>query len=347
MKPMQILLFLLLSGIKLKADTDNSIEKFLATMKPEIYQDIIINGQIVKEGVKNCDQREPYIEALLNKYNRPFTILDIGASQGYFSIKIAQKYPHAHAIMIEGDATNQLPEICKRNTVLHNLVVLEKFITVEQLEQLAQCEHFDVVFAFNVIHHFKDKWQQAADAILRLGDHILIETPPIGCHTAANSPIIPRIVEYLDSNESGKVIGKVPRYGRLGLPGPDQKYANFYLFEMHKNILEKSTWGSTHLRYYPIISTFNEKNIFKPRLNKIIPWKPGINLWTFKHLHGTYPDPRVIENEIKRLAQIPHGDFVPWNIIIQGNALDLIDYEEENFPEGINNANLCLALLKR
>lgn len=326
---------------------DESISVFLDSMKPEIYQDISINGVIVKEGVKNCDKREPYIYELLDNYKRPFTVLDIGASQGLFSIKIAQRYPHAHCVMVEGDSTNQLPKICELNSSLSNLIVLEKFITVEQLIELGQCEHFDVVLAFNVIHHFKEKWQQAIDALLTLGDHILIETPPRGCHTAANSPIIPLIEDYLDANAAGKIIGKVPRYGRLGLPGPDQKYANFYLFQMHKNVLPKSTWGSSHLRYYAINSTFTEKTLFKPRINKIIDWKPGINLWTFKHLNGKYPYRSHIKDEIARLSLVPHNDFVPWNIIIQGNKLELIDWEDNNFQGDANNVDVCLNLFEK
>lgn len=324
-----------------------NLEHFLETMKPEIYQDILINGAIVKEGVKNCDKREPYIDDLLNKYERPFTVLDIGSSQGYFSIKIAINYPHAHCVMIEGDATNKLPQICELNSSLHNLVVLEKFITVEELRELGQCEHFDVVLAFNVIHHFKGRWQEAIDALLTLGDNILIETPPIGCHTAANSSIIPLIVQYLDEHTPAQVIGKVPRYGRLGLPGPDQKYANLYLAQMHKNVLPKSTWGTSHLRYYAIHSTFAEKTLFKPRINKIITWKPGINLWTFKYLNGVYPYRSHINQEIQRLAKLPHGDFVPWNMIVQGDHLELIDWDDNNFPEGINNADLCWQLFQR
>ena len=44
--------------------------------------------------------------------------------------------------------------------------------------RLSQSEHFDVVLALNVIHHFRWRWRTAARAILGLGDTVIIESPP-------------------------------------------------------------------------------------------------------------------------------------------------------------------------
>lgn len=323
------------------------IDQLLSIIKPEIYQDLLVNGIVIKEGVKDCDIRYANITKILDNYKRPFTVLDIGASEGYFSLRIAKDYmDKCTCVMIEGDKTLHLPEICKINKNLTNLVVLEKFITPKDLQALGECEHFDVVLAFNIVHQLKDQWKETIDALLTLGDHILIETPPPGCRTAANKENLPLIEEYLAQHKHGSVIGKVPRYGRPGLPSPDQKYSNVYWFNMYKNVLPKPTWLSPNTRFYAINSNFLEKTMYKPRINKTIDWKRGINLWTFKYLNGVYPARQIIHQEIKRLATFAHGDFVPWNMVIQGNNLELIDWEDNNMPSYMHKYDTCITLFE-
>jgi len=324
------------------AASQAEIDHFLSIVRKEVYQDILVDGVTIKNGVKDCEIRYPYIKSILDNYKRPVTMLDIGASEGYFSLRVAGEYDST-CVMIEGDKTLLLPQICKLNKSLNNVVVLEKFITPNDLKELGECEHFDLVIAFNVIHQMKDAWKETIDYLMTLGDHILIETPPIGCRTAANKELLPLIEAYLSQHKHGKIIGKVPRYGRPGMPGPDQKYSNLYLFQMHKNVLPKPTWGSPNLRYYALNSNFLEKTLYKPRIKKTINWMKGINLWTFKNMNGVYPAKDIIHQEIKRLSAFPHCDFLPWNMIMQGNNLELIDWEDNNAPEYMHNYDACLA----
>ena len=320
------------------------VEHFLSVVRKEVYQDILVDGLTIKEGVKDCEIRFPNIKKILDQYKRPFTVLDIGASEGYFSLRIAAEYD-CTCVMIEGDKTLRLPEICGLNKKLGNLVVLEKFITPQDLKELGECEHFDLVLAFNVIHQLKGEWKETIDYLLTLGDNILIETPPPGCHTAANKETLPLIEEYLGQNKNGRIVTQVPRYGRPGLPSPDQKYSNVYLFQMNKTVLPKPTWGSPNTRFYAINSNLVEKTLYKPRINKTIDWKKGINLWTFKHMNGIYPTKKTIHQEIKRLSTFAHGDFVPWNMVIQGNTIELIDWDDNTLPANVHNFDACLAQL--
>ena len=322
--------------------SQEEINQFLSIVRPEVYQDILVDGITIKNGVKDCEIRYPNIQKILDNYKRPFTVLDIGASEGYFSLRIASEYD-CTCVMIEGDKTLLLPKICALNKSLNNVVVLEKFITPQDLKELGECEHFDLVIAFNVVHQLNDQWKETIDYLLTLGDNVLIETPPVGCRTSANKDKLPLIEAYLSNNTYGKVVGQVPRYGRPGLPSPDQKYSNVYLFEMHKNVLPKPTWGSPNLRFYPINSNFTEKTIYKPRINKTIDWKKGINLWTFKNMNGVYPAKDIIREEIKRLSVFQHGDFLPWNMVMQGNNLELIDWEDNNAPDNMHDYEACVA----
>ncbi len=123
----------------------------------------------------------------------------------------------------------------------------------------------------------------------------------------------------------------------------DNIFIDSNLYEIHKNILAKPTWGSPNIRFYPINSNFQEKTIYKPRIHKTIEWKKGINLWTFKNMNGVYPTKETIHQEIKRLAVFPHLDFMPWNMVIQGNNLELIDWDDNNAPVFMHNHEACIA----
>ncbi len=62
-------------------------------------------------------------------------------------------------------------------------------------------------------------------------------------------------------------------------------------------------------------------------------WLPGINLMTFKMLNGKIPSFEQLENEVIRLFKVPHVDWMPNNMIVQGNNVSLIDFEDPNGSE--------------
>ena len=235
------------------------------------------------------EEKSISFDALFNLYKRPFTVLDLGTG---LSLDIAKKYD-CTCVMVANDELLLSSQALPWDPFnLPNLVVLEKNLTSQDLQELSACEHFDVVLAGNV-------WKESIDELAHLGDYLFVQTVP----------------DSLDMQ----------------------------MLEMHKNILLKPTWGSPNIRFYPITSTWETKTFYKPRINKTIDWKPGINLWTFKYLNGAYPSKETIYQEIKRLAAFNHGDFVPWNMIVQGNNLELIDWDDNNLLANVGNADACWA----
>ncbi|HVX01191.1 MAG TPA: hypothetical protein VHA52_12275, partial [Candidatus Babeliaceae bacterium] len=98
------------------------------------YQDIIINGKVVAKGSRECESRYQAIEVILKKYKRPITMLDIGASEGFFSFRAAQD--GATCVMIEGNYASEsqestadnLEQLCEQNTNLSTIMLLKKNI---------------------------------------------------------------------------------------------------------------------------------------------------------------------------------------------------------------------------
>ena len=54
----------------------------------------------------------------------------------------------------------------------------------------------------------------------------------------------------------------------------------------------------------------------------------------------------MTREEIKRLSVFSHGDFLPWNMVIQGDNLELIDWDDNNAPGYMHNYEACLAQLE-
>ncbi len=322
----------------------------------EQYQDIIINNEIVKPAThnhKNCETRYQIIKTILDKYSRPFTMLDLGASQGYYSFRGAWDFRNSSFVMLEGNNPSyphtgtQLLQVCQENTSLTNIIHLKKMIIPSDIHKLSECEHFDVVLAFNIIHWFKPNWQFLLDSILELGDNIIIETPPQEtiCSNEENN-LRKSIIEYLLSHNA-VLLAEAPRH-------TSNKVSPIYLIKGQRKFLKKRNWltprinNKTHL----IESSFSEKKLIKqtdspPNTFVTSEWQPGINLITFKMYNGSYPLKNTVLKAIENLKNTPSTDWMPNNMVIQGNSIILIDKDDPNHgPKGSGGGRQYSELLR-
>ena len=302
----------------------------------EQYQDIVVNNEVVSAGVRECASRYKAIVPLLDKYKRRFTVLDIGASQGYFSFKIAENY-NASVVMIEGNyspewhVAEDLYTICNKNTHLDNVIFLHKHLSVKNLENLAECEHFDVVLCLNVVHHFGDDWKRAADAIFKLGDHVIVESPPVTDKVFANNKNIHGLEEYL-TEHNGQIIAQTPRHTDTSA------LSLMRLFNTPKTYIKRKQWYYGTNAHdsgveYRIESNFENKVFIKHNDKEEIvrPWHAGINFMTFKALNGVWPNNNILIDKLIDYVDIQHGDLMPWNLILDGSQFHPIDDEDLTF----------------
>jgi len=271
----------------------------LNAYRQEQYQDIIINGKVVSKGKRACESRYEAIKPILAKYKRPFTILDIGASQGYFSLRASEDFD-AHCVMIEGNYNNrwkiadQLQDICRLNTDRNTIIFLKKRITIDELIRLGECEHFDVVLVFNVLHHLsKTDWKRACDAVFTLGDNIIVETPPANDSIAKNNKHIVKIEQYMFAN-NGVVIAETPRH-------TSRTKGKMFWFERHKSEQQRFYWQSKkEIEPLAIKSDYKQKSVFNIKTQTWIPWYCGIKKSTFNVLNGTYPTRKMLREAMQQ-----------------------------------------------
>lgn len=277
------------------------------------YQDQIVNGKIIFPGyAKKPLERYEAIRNIVKEYKRPFTMLDIGAAQGYFSFKLGHEFKDSTFVLLEED--KYLLKLCMLNTELDNIVFLNKRISIEEMENVSKCEHFDVVLALNVIHWSEARWQEMTDAVLALGDKIIIQTPPAG-DNAIGGRWLGMIEKYLE-DKGAKIILKTPRHTGTGL------YANMYYLEMNKTELKKPDWNREKgNNIYTVRSDIFEKlfiKTFADGKKKVHPWVPGINMLTFNNLNGVYPLQETLDKlGVKRESN---------NEIVQGNRVRAIGH---------------------
>jgi len=259
------------------------------------------------------------IKPLLNMYQRPFTLIELGASQGFFSFQIAEEY-ESTCVMIENDfnyksiSKGTFTELCTIYDSFGNLILLWDHLNSTKLNRLASCEHFDVVLVFDLLNYIDNDWQQSIKSLLDLGEITIIEIPDPAI--SKNPQTIYQIESLLIKNNAQIIC----------------KHGNnkIMLVKKQKKELTRTYWlhriKSTN---YQIKSDFLRKQIYYRNNRKTLNWQPGINLLTFKMLNGCYPLINTIEQNLTKLSNTyndkAHRDFMMWNIIIQGENLVAID----------------------
>lgn len=294
--------------------TEDQVEALLGSFKKykhlEQYQDIIVNDTVISRGVRECEKRWDFVSLIASAWDRPFTVLDIGANLGYFSLKLARDFD-CTVVSCEGIYGDWLQQVFEAND-LDNLLLLKKTFTLDDLKTLADVEHFDLVLAMSVVHHIDGEYSEIIETIRSLGDVVLIEVA-----NEANA-CGQRIVRNTSIPDDAKMIG----YGDSHL---DTGQRPIFMMEQKRNHLKKAYIG-TPLDDINILidSTFSHKYAYKN--GNRYQWNRGINLKTWLEMGGSYPSKEKIKDMI--LASRPtenHGDLYTHNIILQGDSVKFID----------------------
>lgn len=173
------------------------------------YQDITINSETIWRGTgPDCSSRYTAIAAALaSKYNRPFSVLDIGANNGYFSINLARDY-NAQVVMV--DTSDRLRKICQYNTDSNKqLLYCKKQMTLDDLSNLPSNTKFDAVLLLNVLHHMPD-WKPFIKKMSTIADTLVVENPPVNDPRCSYKTTIPDIQAYLQKMNA-PIIARTPR----------------------------------------------------------------------------------------------------------------------------------------
>ncbi len=233
------------------------------------------------------------IESLLSEYKRPVTVLLLTKldAEAYKTIRSRPRDCFVlwdHTFKIKKDHPT-------------NLIVLSRKMSHHDLLVLSESEHFDI----GLVTSHQLPMSKSYFKILK---SIALRT-------------------YLNVNEDTRIQKLLSQTGfeRIG--------ENWYHITTKKPFNRRTMFlmdGSDQNRCREIVSTYTEKTLCKkygstPTTSK---WLPGINLMTFKMLNGSFPTTKQLESEIRRIFETDHNDWMPNNMVVQGNHIELIDFAD-------------------
>lgn len=284
----------------------------------EQYQDIWVKGKLKQTGIREVASRYELIKKQAAKFKRPFTVLDIGANLGYFSIRLTEDFPECTVVALEGLYGSWLKDVLEENNS-ERVILLHKTFTLDDIKTMSESEHFDMVLAMSVIHHLGSNFKDVLNAIRTLGDIKIVEiaTEDNACgQESVRSGFVP---------EDAKIIG----YGKSHLKGPQRP---IFVMQDKKISLQKTYIGSTrnNSKNHCIESDYESK-IFKKEEHDAYDWHRGINLKTYQYFNGSYPQTeKIIEMLRQKKPTQTHGDMKIHNVILKGDSIEYIDFLEKD-----------------
>ena len=317
-------------SISLLADlsiSSRTRQEYLAVM--EQYQDEWAKGTL-SSGVRECESRYEIIKEYASRFNRPFTVLDIGANLGYFGFRLMEDFDCV-SVMVEAmpNYHRSLKNLARENDA--GVVLFHRF-DHSSLKTLGDVEHFDLVLALSVVHHIEGDVNQTCSLIEQLGDHVIWEIADE--EGACGQDKVNNII--IDSR--WEKIGE----GKSHLAG---SHRNIYASHHPKTTLAKRYLGCDLPSTIQIESTDDSKRVSFSDKEENRDWISGINLQTFHSFRGSYPDRTQISEGLLAVdTNNNHGDIRPWNFVI-GKGIHPIDAQDPRHTEITDDAESIRAVI--
>lgn len=270
---------------------------------------------LLSSSLSYCIPYYDEIKRFLSQYQRPITVLELGPYSADVSLQIARDF-NATCVMLTDDRQRAIFSACERQQA-ENVILLKRKITLGELNRLGECEHFDVVLLMNGFEPIlKDEdrleWEKGLARAVNLADHCIM------------------ILRYGFHNENPIAQARMFLKGEIRSLR-DDGYTILALHSKPKKNIYRTQWKKIkkhHRAVYIVASTFAKKYLIKKKIGTNTPWIRGINLTTFKGLNGVYPTlPHVIET-VKAYEHLRHNDICMGNMVIQGNAVVPIDFND-------------------
>lgn len=223
------------------------------------YQPIWRNGRVLEAGERGCADRYEAIRDVLATLDEPFTVLDLGAAQGYFAARAAEDFDCRVTAI---DTDQRLADAASER-----VDVRIRRISARRLRGMGRR---DVVLALSVLHHFA-YWRQVLAQVRACRAWAVIEVPHPDERWMRHAAARRELRQLHDAVEAvaTRRLGVFERTGRDGsvhgrpmflVPGTVQRLAgevfsgsgtNSRLMPQYSQGLEK------HLGYRPVPGSLN------------------------------------------------------------------------------------------
>tara|TARA_B110000014_G_C20049645_1_gene545956 strand:+ start:28 stop:1185 length:1158 start_codon:yes stop_codon:yes gene_type:complete len=296
------------------------------------YNDIRINGKTMSSGYRDSEKRYDQIFKFCKKFNRPISVLDLGAAEGYFTFRLSEDFSGVF-IAVESNPQRKLLELCEKNNS-NNILLLDKQMNLKHLKNLKEVQHFDIILALNVIHHFDEPFQDVLETLVSMSSFCFMEHPNalendstknyhrLKIETLNIEKFKPRLLNKTQSGLGNSINKKLDR--------------NLWLLENTQPKTIERGWRGTSKyddQFGPnsdikIKSNFDEISVDYGLRDEKRNWIPGIDLRTFLENNGVYPTNHEILRLIDNMVIDDAQDLGPHNLILNGSCLFPIDQND-------------------
>ena len=299
----------------------------------DTYNDVRIQGQTISLGYRESVERYQEIFEFCKKFNRPISVLDLGAAEGYFTFRLSEDFSGVF-VAVEGDSKRNLLDSCKKNNN-QNILLLEKQMNLKHLQNLKEVQHFDIVLALNVVHHFDEPFQDVLELLVSMSSFCFFEHPNSLENTATKNS------SRLKSEklELEKFLPQLLNKSKSGLGDAVNKKLerNMWLLKNTQSKTIDRAWRGTEKydeefgpdSHIDIKSNFDEILIDYGSRNEKRNWIQGIDLRTFLENNGVYPTNDQVFEMINSMNADNARDLGPHNLILNGHELFPIDQADK------------------
>ena len=303
------------------------------SIKIDTYNDVRIQGQTISLGYRESVERYQEIFEFCKKFNRPISVLDLGAAEGYFTFRLSEDFSGVF-VAVEGDSKRNLLDSCKKNNN-QNILLLEKQMNLKHLQNLKEVQHFDIVLALNVVHHFDEPFQDVLELLVSMSSFCFFEHPNSLENTATKNS------SRLKSEklELEKFLPQLLNKSKSGLGDAVNKKLerNMWLLKNTQSKTIDRAWRGTEKydeefgsdSHIDIKSNFDEILIDYGSRNEKRNWIQGIDLRTFLENNGVYPTNDQVFDMINSMNADNARDLGPHNLILNGHELFPIDQDDK------------------
>ena len=303
------------------------------SIKIDTYNDVRIQGQTISLGYRESVERYQEIFEFCKKFNRPISVLDLGAAEGYFTFRLSEDFSGVF-VAVEGDSKRNLLDSCKKNNN-QNILLLEKQMNLKHLQNLKEVQHFDIVLALNVVHHFDEPFQDVLELLVSMSSFCFFEHPNSLENTATkNSSRLKSEKLQLE-----KFLPQLLNKSKSGLGDAVNKKLerNMWLLKNTQSKTIDRAWRGTEKydeefgpdSHIDIKSNFDEILIDYGSRNEKRNWIQGIDLRTFLENNGVYPTNDQVFDMIDSMNADNARDLGPHNLILNGHELFPIDQDDK------------------
>ena len=315
----------------------------------DTYNDVRIKGKTVSLGYRNSENRYKEIFEFCKKFNRPISVLDLGAAEGYFTFRLSEDFSGVF-VAVESNPKRKLLESCVKNNN-HNILLLDKQMNLKHLKNLKEVQHFDIILALNIIHHFDEPFQEVLETLVSMCSFCFMEHPnSLENNSTKNfhrlkseklnlEKFKPKL---LNKNQSG-----------LGNSANQKLERNLWLLEnTQSKTIDRGWRGASKYneQFGPnteinINSNFDQIHVNYGLRDERRNWIPGIDLRTFLENNGVYPTNDEIIRLIDAMEIDKAKDLGPHNLILNGQQLFPIDQNDK--IDNVNTKEKLKAFLKQ